>query len=223
MLLDEWLKNPYYFFGLLTVVNVVFYLLTYLFSSYWGCSRKQTLKQKTFSDFGLSLLVLLSNILIAIPGYMLFYYGVIGFNYEFNFRIVIDLLALLLMVDFMMYVSHHLSHKVYFLKKLHEKHHSHEEFNELSLYVMNPLEVVGLGLMFTLLFYLYDFNIYAVIAFLIVNWFWGVIAHFNVDKIAIPKFFSNNLFHAIHHKEGNYNLGFYTVIWDKVFGTYKGH
>jgi sterol desaturase/sphingolipid hydroxylase (fatty acid hydroxylase superfamily) len=223
MLTESWLKNPYYFFTLLTLVNVLFYFLTYLFSSYWGCSRKQKLKKKTWRDFSLTLLVLLSNILVAIPGYFLFIYGQIDFTYEVNFSIFFEFLLLFLLVDFLMYLLHNISHKVRFFKQLHQEHHRHKIFNELSLYVMNPLEVFGLGLLFTALFYLYDFNIYAVVAFLILNWFWGVIAHFNVDKTSPPKLFSNNFFHAIHHKNENYNLGFYTVIWDKLFKSYSDH
>jgi len=221
MFTDSWLKNPYYFFTLLTFVNVLFYLLTYLLSSYWGCSRKQRLKEKTWRDFSVTLLVLLSNILVAIPGYFLFSHGQIAFTYEVNLLMLFEFLLLFILVDFLMYLSHHISHKIAFFKKLHQEHHRHESFNELSLYVMNPLEVLGLGLLFTALFYLYDFNIYAVVAFLILNWFWGVIAHFNVDKASTPKIFSNNLFHAIHHQNGNYNLGFYTVVWDRLFKTYR--
>ena len=218
----EQLKDPYFFFALLSVVNVLFYIFTYLFSSYWGCSRKQVLKPKSFGDFTVSLLVLVTNIAVAIPGYLLFYYDVIVFDYAYSFFLIfVELMALLFIIDFIMYVTHRLSHEISFLKVLHKKHHTHKEFNELSLYVMNPLEAIGLGLLFTFLFYLYSFNIYAVIIFLLINWFWGVIAHFNVDKVSVPTFLSNNLFHAIHHKEGEYNLGFYTVIWDKLFGTFK--
>ena len=216
------LKDPYTFFALLSVVNILFYLLTLLFSSYWGCSKKQKLKERTLSDFGLSLFILLLNIAVAIPGYALFYWDIIGFEYAFSIgSFLIDLLLLLIVVDFIMYVAHFSAHKIDVLKKLHERHHTHHEFNELSLYVMHPLEAMGLGFLFTFLFCLYDFNFYAVVIFLILNWFWGLIAHFNVDKVLVPKFFSNNLFHAIHHKNGEYNLGFYTVVWDKIFKSYS--
>ena len=216
------LKDPYYFFILLSVVNILFYLLTLLFSSYWGCSNKQQLKKKSLSDFALSLFILFVNIAVAIPGYALFYWDIIKFDYTFSFAsLFADLFLLLVVVDFIMYVAHLSAHRIDFLKKVHERHHTHHEFNELSLYVLHPFEAIGLGLLFTFLFCLYDFNIYAVVLFLLLNWFWGVIAHLNVAKVSIPKFFSNNLFHAIHHKTGAYNLGFYTVLWDKLFKTYR--
>lgn len=218
----EELKNPYYFFTLLTVVNVLFYLFNYVLASYWKCSRYPLIKKKTVLDFGISLVILVSNILVALPGYWLFYYGYITFDMNSSFfTLPTHLLVLLLVVDFIMYVGHRLSHHVEPLKSFHSKHHTHKEFNELSLYVMHPAETLGLAAIFTLLFYVYSFNIYAVVIFLIINWFWGVIAHLNVDKIHVPRLFSNNLFHAVHHKEGAYNLGFYTVFWDKVFGTFK--
>ena len=216
------LKNPYYFFTLLSVVNILFYLLTLLFSSYWGCSKKQQLKKKSLSDFNLSLFIILINIIVAIPGYILFYFDIIRFEYKFSFKfILLDLVILLIVVDFLMYITHLSAHKINFLKKIHTRHHTHHEFNEFSLYVLHPFESIGLGLLFTSLFYLYTFNIYAVIIFLIINWIWGVIAHLNVDKVSTPTLFCNNLFHAIHHKNGDYNLGFYTVLWDKLFKTYN--
>ncbi|CAA6799202.1 MAG: Unknown protein [uncultured Sulfurovum sp.] len=218
----ELLKDPYSFFMLLSLINIGFYLLNYLFSSYWGSSRKQTLKRKTLFDFGISLVILMSNILVAIPGYWLFYYDYISFDMTSNFFIsILHLCILVLLVDFIMYMGHKMSHYLEPFKSFHDKYHTHKEFNELSLYVMHPAEVLGLGMIFTLVFYGYSFSFYAVVLFLIINWFWGVIAHFNVDKISVPFFFSNNLFHAIHHRDGRYNLGFYTVFWDKVFGTFS--
>ncbi len=222
MTYEQWLKDPYYFFALLSIVNVVFYILAYFISSYWGCSREEVSKKKTLSDFGLSLFILVLNIIVAIPGYMLFYWDIIRFDYQFSFgALLLDLVLLIAVVDFIMYVTHLLAHKVEFLKTLHARHHTHHEFNEFSLYVLHPYEALGLGFLFTSLFYFYTFNIYTVVLFLCINWFWGVIAHLNTSTGVMPKFFSDNLFHAIHHKEGEYNLGFYTVLWDRLFKTYK--
>ncbi|WP_368662351.1 hypothetical protein [Zobellia laminariae] len=28
------------------------------------------------------------------------------------------------------------------------------------------------------------------------------------------------MFHKTHHQQANSNFGFYTVIWDRIFGTF---
>jgi sterol desaturase/sphingolipid hydroxylase (fatty acid hydroxylase superfamily) len=220
--MEAWLKNPLNFFLLLTLVNILFYLLTLLISFYFGAKSKQKLMKKSKSDVRLSLIILFINIAMALPGYLLFYYDVIYFVYFFSvIDLLVDFVILLLLIDLNMYFAHTLSHKVKLLKKLHERHHTHEEFNELSLYVMHPLETLGLGMLITLIFYFYHFNIYAVICFLIFNWYWGMIGHLVVDDERPPIFITNSQFHAIHHQDGKQNLGFYTTIWDKLFGTFK--
>ncbi|MEN8304275.1 MAG: sterol desaturase family protein [Campylobacterota bacterium] len=219
MSLLETLKDPYYFFTLLIVINLFFYLFSLGFSHVWAHFKKDTLPKKTFSDFMNTLLVLFTNIVIAIPGFMLFSNDMIRFNVESN--VVIDTLILLLVIDLAMYISHKLAHTVFPFSHFHLKHHTHHHFNEFSLYVMNPIESIGLGLIITLLLYLHSFNLYAVGIFLVINWAWGVVAHLNSEKKRASDFLCNSVFHAIHHQNGERNFGFYTVIWDKLFASYQ--
>lgn len=220
--MEVWLKEPLHFFVLLSLVNILFYTLTLLLSYLWNHYTKRRVKTRTVADFRLSLSILFFNIVIAIPGYLLFYFNIIVFKYEYIWvSIVIDVVIIGMVVDLIMYISHYFSHKIPWMKALHERHHTHHTFNELSLYVMHPLETIGLGMLFTLLFWLYDFNLYAVMLFLVFNWFWGVIAHFNVKRTERYRFFTNSVFHAIHHQEKRVNFGFYTTVWDRVCGTIK--
>jgi sterol desaturase/sphingolipid hydroxylase (fatty acid hydroxylase superfamily) len=173
------------------------------------------------SDLQSSIWILILNIVVAVPGYLLFYYGIVAFDYSTNvWSVFVDFLLLLVVVDFLVFIFHLLAHRLSFFKNFHLVHHSHVEFNELSLYVMHPVEAIGLGIIFTLLFIFMSFNIYAVIIFLIFNWYWGVVAHFTPTDNQKSTLLTNNLFHATHHKEANYNYGFYTTIWDRIFKSY---
>ncbi|WP_242037321.1 sterol desaturase family protein [Tenacibaculum finnmarkense] len=103
------------------------------------------LKKKCFT-----LLILLINILIAIPGYILWQIDIITFSSD-NF--LISFIALFILMDFLMYVLHWCSHNIPYLNKLHAKHHEHTiEFNAVSLYYMSLWEAVFFGLQSSLLF-----------------------------------------------------------------------
>ena len=216
----EALKDPYLFFALLSAVNIVFYIVTLAVSHFWAKHKQYPLPKKTFSDFSTTLVILLTNILVAIPGFLLFKYDILSFTLSGN--IVLETIVLLVLVDLAMYVVHRVAHVVYPFNIFHLKHHTHEKFNEFSLYVMNPIESIGLALIITGYLALYSFNLYAVIIFLVMNWFWGVVGHINAEDKEASGFFGDNTFHQIHHVEGSKNFGFYTVIWDKLFKTYEG-
>lgn len=216
----ETLKDPYLFFTLLSAVNIGFYLVTLAVSYFWAKYKQYPLPKKTRSDFATTLVILLTNILVAIPGFLLFKYDIITFTLTGN--ILYETIVLLLLVDLAMYVLHRVAHGVYPFNIFHLKHHTHEKFNEFSLYVMNPIESIGMALIIMTYLLLYDFNLYAVIVFLVLNWFWGVVGHINTEKKETSGFLGNNTFHQIHHVESSKNFGFYTVIWDKLFKTYEG-
>ena len=219
--MEIFLKNPYNFFILLTFVNVIFYMVNFFLASSRAKCLKTLLVEISKSDWSHSLWILLLNIVVAVPGYLLFYYDVVQFGYAVDMvAILVDVLLMVLVVDMLTYWGHFSAHRVAWLKKFHEVHHEHVEFNELSLYVMHPVEAIGLVVIFTLLFTLVSFNFYAVVIFLIFNWIWGVIAHFVPTNNRKSHLFTNNLFHAVHHQKGECNYGFYTTLWDRVFKTY---
>jgi sterol desaturase/sphingolipid hydroxylase (fatty acid hydroxylase superfamily) len=38
-------------------------------------------------------------------------------------------------------------------------------------------------------------------------------------EIPLLRWIGTSTFHAEHHEHPRYNFGFYTLIWDKLFGT----
>ncbi len=210
------LLNAYFFWPLLILSNFGMYVLNILISFSWSKYRNLKRLEITQADVKSSLIILLVNILTAIPGYFLYLNGAIVFTNKFFFR---DLVILILVFDFLMYGLHYLSHKMWPFKILHKHHHSHTYFNEFSLYVMHPLEAFFFGLLLTISAYLYDFSIYSFIVFILFNWAYGVLAHLNTNSTKQARFFGNSLFHKDHHAESTGNYGFYTTLWDSVFST----
>ncbi|WP_418645114.1 sterol desaturase family protein [Tenacibaculum insulae] len=165
-----------------------------------------------------SLLTLVLNILIAIPGFILWSKEIIVFSQD-NF--LVSFIGLFLLMDFLMYFLHWFSHNLSYLKKIHSKHHEHSvKFNAVSLYYMSPWESILFGLLLTTITIFFSFNLYSFITFLVFNWLYGVITHLNVtNKKPLLLILTTNTFHKEHHLLNYKNYGFYTVLWDRMFKT----
>ena len=135
------LKDPFIFFTVLILANVFAYVLNIIISAIWDKSNKhKTVIHK--KEILTSLFILLLNILIAIPGFLLWRAEIIIFS---NTNFILSFIGLFLLMDLLMYVLHWLSHTLSILKKIHSKHHEHsEKFNPISfiLYVALGVYIV---------------------------------------------------------------------------------
>ncbi len=210
--------NAYLFWTVLIVSNVLMYLVTICISYLWSRLRKQQTLALTRADLKTSLLVVVVNIAVAIPGYLLFNAGEISFTTDSFF---LDFLFLFIGFDVAMYVLHYISHTVWPFTLFHKDHHAHKYFNAISLYVMHPLESFLFGGLMTISVFLFDVNLYSFLGFIVFNWLYGVVGHLNTTTTESPKVFGNAIFHKAHHVHSNCNYGFYTVFMDRLFGTYR--
>ena len=213
------LKDPFLFFPLLLIANILAYGLNLGFSKVWNTIYKQetSISKK---EILFSLLILVINIIVAVPGFILWRKEIIVFS---NHDFWLSFIGLFLLVDFLMYVLHWMSHNISYLRKIHARHHEHSaKFNCVSLYYMSPWESILFGLLLSLLAIVFSFNLNSFIVFLFFNWFYGVITHLNV-KVGKPNFmiFTTNAFHKNHHQLNRKNYGFYTFLWDRIFNTEK--
>ena len=211
------LKKPVVFWGVLLIANVGMFLGTVLISYVWSSvynHKKLPIEKK---DIWLSIIITIVNIVIAIPGYLLFVNSKITFT---NSNFFGSFVLLFVIVDLAMYLFHYASHYFWPFVLIHEKHHQHHSFNEISLYVMHPLEAFLFGSILTIIPFFIALNFYSFIFFLLFNWWIGVVSHLNTSSNKKAKIFGTNIFHRDHHQTSMYNFGFYTVIWDKIFGTY---
>ncbi|MBB1149989.1 MULTISPECIES: sterol desaturase family protein [unclassified Myroides] len=139
--------------------------------------------------------------------------------------VLIQLLVLILIVDFLMYCFHKLAHAKLLYRFIHQKHHEHIGVNALSLFVLSPFEALGFGAMLLVVLYVYPFHYVAVGIYLIINVIWGTIGHFNKVRALRTKGWVSWLgtasFHNRHHLDPQTNFGFYTTLWDRLFRTSK--
>ncbi|WP_010254798.1 sterol desaturase family protein [Myroides injenensis] len=227
----------------LSVGEVLFFALTiniilYIFSIGFHriCTLLSTSKQIQEEDqhiekrdILLSFVTIICNSFIFVIGYFLWSSGFISVSEGSTISTVfIEVIMLIIAMDFSMYIFHRLAHLPFIYRFVHGRHHEHESVNYLSLFVLHPLESLGFGFIFLLILLIYPFDVLSFSIYLFLNLLWGTIGHLNKEIITngIFKFLKSNflgltLFHNQHHLYPNCNYGFYTLFWDKLFGTYK--
>lgn len=177
------------------------------------------------SDLYVSFLTLFLNIVVMLIGVSFWKTGWISLNESKTIlTLLIEIVTIILVMDLMMYIFHYLAHHPFIYKILHRKHHEHKRTNFLSLFVLHPLETLGFGLMMIFVFMWYDFSIFSIMIYLLINLIWGTIGHLNREffpKWTEQLFLGTTKFHNQHHLNEQRNFGFYTSIWDRMFGTYK--
>lgn len=212
------------------LINVFLYLFSiglYFFIDK-TCRKNQLQKQNhpvTASDFYLSLITVICNALVMMLGVFLWKTGWIEVGHGQSVVLVtLESIALLFLMDLLMYFFHYAAHLPFIYKILHGKHHEHVSTNFLSLFVLHPLETIGFGLMMLILLVGHDFSVVSVSVYLLINLIWGTIGHLNREffPARFDRFFiGTTRFHNQHHLDETKNFGFYTSIWDRLFGTYK--
>lgn len=166
------------------------------------------------------------NSLVTFVGWLLWRAEVIQFRREGGVWALLDFLFLVLLMDVAMYGLHRLAHWPFLFRLLHRTHHDYDNPRPLTLFVMNPAECLSFGALWLLVLSVYDATWVGMMAYLVFNVVWGVVGHVGVEplpdgwkKWPLLKFVSTSSFHAGHHHEGGFNFGFYTLVWDRLFGT----
>ncbi len=136
----------------------------------------------------------------------------------------------LIVLDFVIYWQHRLFHKVPFLWRLHQVHHSDKAFDVSTALRFHPLEMLLSLMIKALIIALLGIPASAVIVFEIVL---NGVAMFNHGNLSIPlsldKFLRKILvtpdMHRVHHSnipnETNSNFGFNISLWDRCFNSYQ--
>lgn len=151
---------------------------------------------------------------------------------------VLDCLVMLLFMDLGMYGLHRSVHQPWMFGIFHRFHHRHEATNPISLFVLHPIEIFGFGLLMIVFLAIYQMSLGGLMGYLTLNVLWGTLGHSGVEPFprkfqSIPglNLLGTSTFHAQHHEHLRFNFGFYTLLWDKLFGTldpeydsrFKGH
>jgi alkylglycerol monooxygenase len=130
------------------------------------------------------------------------------------------------LIDFVFYIYHRMSHRVRFLWAIHMSHHSSEEMNfavsfrqawfgpvsKIPFFIILPL--IGL-----------DPTIIAVAG--VISTLWGIVGHTQIiNKLgSLEWIFNTPSHHRVHHGANEQyidkNYGNLLIIWDRMFGTFE--
>lgn len=180
----------------------------------------------TTSDIVTSIAAIVLNSGITVVGWLLWKQGWITILPASYFRTALDTLVLLMLMDLTMYGFHWIAHRPILFWLVHQSHHAHQSTNPLSLFVLNPFEVLGFGFLLISALLLFPFSEGAVVAYLTLNIVFGTIGHLGVEPIprqlarfAMFRHLGSSTFHGMHHADKSHNFGFYTTLWDRLFNT----
>lgn len=155
----------------------------------------------------------------------------------FGWPVWLKWLVAFLVLDFVIWGQHLITHKIPVLWRLHRVHHSDEDLDVTSAVRFHPLEIVFSIFVKSLAVVLLGAPAVVVVLFEAVVNGTAVFNHANyrlplsVDKwvrylLVTPDM--HRVHHSIIHRETDSNYGFALSIWDRIFGTYndqpeKGH
>ncbi len=166
------------------------------------------------------------NALVSVGGWWLWTHDFIVLKDTGFWRASADCVVMVLAMDLGMYVFHRAAHLPWIYRWLHRFHHRHETTNPISLFVLHPAEVIGFGALMILFLVCYPMSVTGLVAYLSLNVLFGTLGHSGVEpfpaawgKVPILRLLGTSTFHAEHHEHPKYNFGFYTLLWDRLFGT----
>jgi len=212
-------------YALLTPIALGFILLEMGFC--WYYKKSYISFQEAVANFGTALGNQTMNVLVAAGVYVA--YGYLWENYrlipnlEMNF---VNVLVLLVSIDFIFYWVHRWGHEVNIMWAAHSPHHSAEEMNFFvalrasvtqrlfSFFFFWPLTIIGFK----------PIDIYAMTG---LHLFISFLHHTEL----IPKLwrwvefiFTTPSHHRVHHGINfsylDKNFGEFLIVWDRLFGTY---
>ena len=169
------------------------------------------------------------NAAFAVIGLILWREGVIEIRPYGEYgalTILFDSAVLFVAMDLLMYMFHRAAHQPLFYPLAHRTHHQYESPRPMSLFVLNPLEVIGFGTLWLVVVALYSSSIEGILVYLTLNLIFGMVGHLGVEpapaswvRTPVLRYFSTSTFHAEHHGTRHYNYGFYLIVWGRLFGT----
>lgn len=233
--LIEWLRSAplWQAVGVLLLENVLIFLLAVALGS-WLVRRFQA-RPVALPPHPLErgeIAVAASNVVlntaVTIVGLFLWRAGIIRFRTDVGWRAWLDVLALLAIMDFAMYVLHRLAHHRWIFPLMHRMHHTYDRPRPLTLFILNPVENLAFGGLWLVVITLYRSSWLGMSVYLALNVLFGMIGHLGVEplpptwvKIPALRWVAGSTFHARHHQDVASCYGFYTAIWDRAFGTLR--
>lgn len=134
-----------------------------------------------------------------------------------------SLVAFYVCYDLLYMLFHRLLHIPSLYAYVHKHHHQQKAPSRGNLDAINvhPFEFVVGEYIHLLTIYVVPCHIYAVVVFILAG---GVLASLNHTRydVSIPYLYSVKV-HDVHHRLPMSNYGQYTMLWDRIFGTYRSY
>ena len=216
--------NEVYAIGVPIVMAMIF---AELLISNWQ-NNKYYKKEDTLCTIGL----LAGNIIVAfsIKGLILAFHFYLYQFKAFDLASILPLWAMwvltFIMIDFVFYIYHRMSHRVRFLWAIHLSHHSSEEMNFAVSFRQawfGPISKIPFFMVLPLIGF--DPTIIAVAG--VMSTLWGIVGHTQiVGKLGFVEWvFNTPSHHRVHHGSNKQyidkNYGNLLIIWDRMFGTFE--
>lgn len=141
----------------------------------------------------------------------------------------VEIAAVVLILDFAIWLQHLITHKVPILWRLHRVHHADVDMDVTTAIRFHPIEIaLSMLLKIGLVYALGPAAIAVVIFEIVLN---GT-AMFNHSNLALPQWLDrmvrqvlvtpdmHRVHHSVHRAEHDSNYGFSLSLWDRLFGTY---
>jgi lathosterol oxidase len=174
----------------------------------------------------LAVSTILLNTVVTLAGWKLWTLGVIRFDLDTVWRIPVDLMAIVLIMDLASYAGHALAHHPWLYPLGHKLHHRFVDARPMTLFALHPGEVIGFGVLWLAVLAVVPFSIWALVGYTVLNLVFGIFGHLGVEPLPVrwrrwPVFtvVATPTMHAMHHLRPARNLGFYTTLWDRLFRT----
>ena len=141
----------------------------------------------------------------------------------------VELVLIVLIFDFAIWLQHLITHKVPILWRLHRVHHADVDMDVTTAIRFHPVEIALSMLLKIGLVYLLGPAAVAIVIFEIIL---NGTAMFNHSNLALPGWFDrairkvlvtpdmHRVHHSVHRDEHDSNYGFALSVWDRLFGTY---
>lgn len=182
----------------------------------------------TMTEVVVALVNVLLNTLTTLAGLWLWRHGIVRFRTDAGLLALADVLVLLLVMDLLMYLLHRLAHTRVLYALLHQFHHQYDRPRPLTLFALSPAENLAFGLLWLSVISLYHASWLGMSVYLMLNVCFGAVGHLGVEpfppgwvKQPLLRHFAGGSFHTQHHQDMRHNFGFYTLFWDRLWGTLR--
>lgn len=139
----------------------------------------------------------------------------------------LKVLLAFLLIEFLSYWTHRASHAAPFIWRFHSTHHVITEMNGLKSMRVHPVDNAFFYLARSVPLMLLGAGTEELLTVTYFGSILGVLSHANISVREgwLGWFVNFPRFHEVHHSvvvaEANANFGCHTVIWDRVFGTFR--